>query len=252
MLSQYAPYVPRTYGRYFEPFVGSGAVFFWLKPPRAFLSDLNVELVNCYQIVKSHVEELIRALSKMNRNEKQFYYKVRSLNPGDLSPVERAARTIFLNRTCFNGLYRVNRAGRFNVPFGRYTNPRILDAENLRACSAALKHAQVIAGDYTKVCGKAIAGDLVYFDPPYQPLTKTAYFTQYVQGGFTEADQERLAMLFDELDHRGCLVMLSNSGTDFIRRLYKRHRQIAIRARRAINCKPERRGEITELLILNF
>ena len=238
-------------GKYFEPFLGGAAVFFHLNHPQSFLSDSNRELVELYQVVKDEVEGLIEVL-QIHKYERAYYYRVRSQNPLILTPVERAARLIYLNKTCFNGLYRVNSKGQFNVPFGRYKNPTICDPEGLRAASRALSQADISIGDFESILGKAEKGDFVYFDPPYHPITKTSSFTSYTAGNFGEPEQRRLAEVYARLAERGCYVMLSNSDTPLIRELYCRFRINEIRANRAINSKPERRGKITELLIVNY
>jgi len=253
LIPAYAPYFPsmEEIQRYFEPFLGGGAVFFHLQPFNSFLSDSNQRLVELYQIVRDEVEDLITALKK-HENEKKYYYQVRKQNPQMLSPVERAARFIFLNKTCYNGLYRVNRKGRFNVPFGNYKKPLIRDEEGLRAASLALQNAQIKKADFEEALAPATSQDFIYCDPPYHPLTDTASFTSYTAEKFDSSDQERLAMVYRELDRRGCRVMLSNSDTDFIRKLYGGFRIIEVQAGRAINSKANGRGKITELVILNY
>jgi DNA adenine methylase len=238
-------------GRYFEPFLGGGAVFFYLQHPKSFLSDTNRELVELYDTVKNDVEKLIKAL-KPHKNEHDYFYEIRSQNPDSLSSIERAARFIYLNKTCFNGLYRVNSKGGFNVPFGRYKNPAICDAEGLRAASAALQNAKITYGDFQSVLEKAKTTDFIYFDQPYQPLNKTSSFTSYTSGGFGEKEQRQLAELYKELSNRGCFVMLSNSDTPLIRELYKDFCINEIQASRAINSNGSGRGKITELLVINY
>ncbi|MBI5500370.1 MAG: DNA adenine methylase [Deltaproteobacteria bacterium] len=251
LLEQYGPLFPRRFGRYHEPFVGGGAVFFHLRPPRATLSDDNGELVDCLIAVRDDLPAVIDALGR-HVYDKDHYYAVRALSPDELPLAERAARTIYLNRTCFNGLYRVNSKGGFNVPFGRYSNPTICDAPNLRACSRALKRARIERAPFPAVLDRARRGDFVYFDPPYHPLSKTAYFTAYAKGGFREEDQRELARVYSELDRRGVLVMLSNSDTPLVRDIYRGFRIVRVQATRAINSKAARRGAITELVVLNY
>lgn len=240
-----------TAGRYFEPFVGGGAVFFHLLPANAVLSDLNPELINCYQVIRDDLESLIALLAR-HVNDKAHFYKVRAQDTRELSPAERAARLIFLNKTCFNGLYRVNSRGQFNVPFGRYLNPRICDADNLHAVSTTLQGVELILSPFEKVLKRARKGDFVYLDPPYQPVSATANFTGYTAGAFGLDDQEKLAGVFRELSRRGCLVMLSNSESPSIRQLYAGFRIEQVHASRAINCRADRRGRVTELLVLNY
>ena len=238
-------------GRYFEPFLGGGAVFFYLQHPRSFLSDSNKELVELYEAVKNNVEELIKAL-KSHKNEREYFYEVRAQKSSNLSQTERAARFIYLNKTCFNGLYRVNSKGEFNVPFGRYKNPTICDAEGLRSASIALQNASIANNDYQSVLSKAKPTDFIYFDPPYHPLNKTSSFTSYTSEKFGEDEQKQLAKIYRSLAECGCFVMLSNSDTPLIRELYKDFYIHEIQANRAINSKPEGRGKITELLIINY
>jgi DNA adenine methylase len=238
-------------GTYFEPFLGGGAVFFYLQPPRAYLSDSNNELVELYNVVKNNVEELLEAL-KGHKNEPEYFYEIRAQDPSSLSVVRRAARFIYLNKTCFNGLYRVNSKGQFNVPFGRYKNPLIRDAEGLRAASMALQHAKIKHDDFQSVLTQAKPTDFIYFDPPYHPLNKTSSFTSYTSEKFGEEEQKQLANTYRLLAECGCFVMLSNSDTPLIRELYKDFHIHEIQASRAINSKPEGRGKITELLIINY
>ncbi len=253
LLSQFAPYFPpkNKYRRYFEPFLGGAAVFFYLQPEESFLFDLNRDLIEVYQVVRDSLDDLIKAL-KPHRNDKDYFYEIRAQLPSTLSPVERAARFIFLNRTCYNGLYRVNRQGQFNVPFGRYKNPTICDEKGLRAASLALQRAELGVSDFEEVLGRARAGDLVYFDPPYEPLSVTSSFTSYTSNGFGSNDQRRLAEVFRTLSSRGCLLMLSNSSAPLIYELYQDFGIHEIMARRAINSKADGRGVIKELLITNF
>jgi len=243
--------VPDKFGTYFEPFVGGGALFFALLPEKAVLADKNQELINAYLVVRDHVDELIESLKK-HRNERQYYYRLRSLNPETLPPVERASRFIFLNKTCYNGLWRVNSKGRFNVPFGKYKNPRICDEENLRAVSEVLKKKIILHTDFENAVENASAGDFIYFDPPYFPLNETANFTRYTTEDFGVQEQKRLAEVFRKLDRQGCLLMLSNSDTDFIKELYSGYRINTVTAKRYINCKGSRRTGTTELIITNY
>jgi DNA adenine methylase len=222
-----------------------------LRRKRAVLIDSNEELINCYDAVKNDPERLIRALGNRRfKNDEEAYRRIRAEGP--VEAFEGAARMIYLNKTCFNGLYRVNRKGEFNVPFGRYKNPRIRDEENLRAASIALRSAEILAGDFSECLELAKKGDFVYFDPPYQPLTKTSSFTSYTRSSFNEAEQRRLSEVFRELDRLGCRVMLSNSHTNLVRDLYAGYRLERVLAKRAINCKGTGRGAIREYLVLNF
>jgi DNA adenine methylase len=237
---------PATYGRYFEPFLGGGAVFFATMPAKATLGDMNAELVMTYKALRDDVDAVIAELSEHRAEEKHFY-EVRSQVAA--AGCASAARMIFLNRTCYNGLYRVNRRGGFNVPFGRYDNPTICDEENLRAVSRALKGATIQYSDVFSTVAKAKAGDLVYFDPPYDPLSKTASFVGYTEKGFTSDDQAKLAATFAELARRGVHCVLSNSDTPFIRELYKDFHIDTLQVRRAINSRADRRGPVAEVLV---
>jgi DNA adenine methylase len=252
LLGQLLPRIPRAYDParhvYFEPFVGGAAMFFGLRPRRAVLTDVNRELVDCYRAVRDDVEGVVRALGA-HRYETAHYYRTREVEPASLVPAERAARTIFLNKTGYNGLYRVNKAGKFNVPIGRYTNPLVCDAANLRACSQALQGVKLEVRDFEDVLARARANDLVYFDPPYVPLSDTADFTAYAAGGFGVAEQERLASVFRELARRGVHAILSNSDTTAVRRLYAGFRIDRVLVARAINSRPSRRGKVGEVVV---
>lgn len=253
LLPTISKYLPKKeqIGRYFEPFLGGAALFFHLQHPNSFLSDSNAELVELYKVVQENVEELIRAL-KVHKNEHDYFYKIRSQFPSDLSPIQRAARFMYLNKTCFNGLYRVNSNGQFNVPFGKYKNPLISNPEGLRAASLALKNTKILNHSFESILSRAKTTDFIYFDPPYDPLTKTSSFTSYTVDKFGEEEQTRLANVYKELTDRGCMAMLSNSDTPLIRELYKDFDIKEIQASRAINSNPNGRGKITELLIINY
>jgi DNA adenine methylase len=242
--------------RYFEPFVGGGAVFFDLLPKKAFLSDLNFELVTTYNVIKNDVEKLIVSLKKQECS-KEYYLKMRAKNPEKLSDVQVATRFIFLNRTGFNGMYRVNSKGGFNVPFGKYENPLICDEENLRKVSKALQNVEIKHQDYKQVLKKAKKGDFIYFDPPYHPVSKTAAFTSYTSQGFGEKEQIELRDTFLELHKKGCFVMLSNSDAPFINKIYSDIKEYGVKiskveAGRAINSKASGRGKIKEVLVTNY
>ncbi|MEE2829015.1 MAG: DNA adenine methylase [Myxococcota bacterium] len=256
LLTELCARTPRHFGTYYEPFVGGGALFYRLKPRRAVLSDFNQELIDSYTAVRDRLPELLDLLGK-HRYEREYFYSVRALDPGDLSPAAAAARTIFLNRTGFNGLYRVNSKGQFNVPFGRYTNPTICDFENLRACSIALQDVTLKAQPFQEALATAGHGDFVYLDPPYVPTSKTANFTGYVAGGFGPEQQGSLAQLCVDLHGRGVQFMLSNAGTEESRALYRDLpipglRIETVRAGRAINSRTSRRGKVDEILVRNY
>lgn len=249
LLEQLRPLFPREHGTYFEPFVGGGAVFFDRRLAAAVLTDVNVELVECYGAVRDDVEAVIGALEG-HRYEEAHYYEVRAQAPRSM--VERAARTIYLNRVGYNGLYRVNRSGQFNVPFGRYVNPTICDRENLRACSRALRGVVLEVRDFERAAHEARPGDFVYFDPPYVPVSDTANFTSYAPGGFGWEAHVQLAAVFRRLAVRGVHVMLSNSDLPPVRGLYADFHVETVRASRHINSKAERRGKVTEIVVTSY
>lgn len=246
--------------RYFESFVGGGAVFFhfWNTgrlPEHRYLFDNNHELVNAYQVVRDDLEALLDRLAvHTERHSKEYYYQIRELDRRnvELSDVERAARTIYLNKTCYNGLYRVNRKGQFNVPIGSYKDPKIRDEETLRAASAALQGVCVEVRDFRTIVDLAQADDFFYFDPPYDPLSKTASFTSYTAGNFGDDDQRDLRDVFAQLSDKGCRCMLSNSYTPFVLDLYQAFRIETVRANRAISSDPNSRGGIPEVVVLNY
>lgn len=244
---------PAEYGAYHEPFVGGGALFFEMAPATAHLSDTNAELINCYKVIRRSLPRLVQLL-KSYPYDKEFFYEIRARDPETLDPIERAARTIYLNKSGYNGLYRVNSDGLFNVPFGRHVNPIICDETNLKAVSQVLMGAHLRVEDFGCVLERASAGDFVYFDPPYYPLSQTSYFTDYTRDGFGHAEQERLAALFDALHEKGVRVLLSNSDHPEVRKLYggKRYRIDEVLANRHVNSKASGRGRISELLIRNY
>jgi len=242
---------------YREPFLGGGAMFFWLQPElagHAVLSDALADLVACYEVVQTSPDVLVTRLQELKAaHSTEHYYAIRdAFNEQKAAPrVERAAWLIYLNKTCFNGLYRTNKSGAFNVPVGRYTNPGVVDPPALRLASAALGDAEIRHAKFDYLLDEARAGDLVYLDPPYVPLTKTSSFASYADGVFTLADQARLAEVFRALDERGCLLALSNSDTPDVRRLYEGYDLSQIFAPRAISATASTRGEVTELVVRN-
>lgn len=243
-----------TINTYFEPFVGGGAVFFDLLPKHAELSDLNNELVTTYNVIKHNVDELVAVLNN-HIYDKEYYLKVRAQNVEGLSDVEVASRFIFLNRTGFNGLYRVNKSGQFNVPFGRYSNPKICDEKNLRRVSATLQDVTIKHQDYKNILKRSRKCDFIYLDPPYYPVNATSSFTSYTAESFLDKEQTELRDTFIKLHQKGCFVMLSNSDTSFISELYAGYEGITInkiKAGRVINSKGSRRGKITEVLVTNY
>ena len=251
LLGQFEPMFPRRFRSYHEPFIGAGAVFFHLQPQQAHLSDTNPDLVTCYQVIQQDPAGLVEVL-RMYRHDRDFYYHVRQLDPRELSPVQRAARMIFLNKTCFNGLWRVNRQGRFNVPFGDYKNPRIVDADNLALVHQALQGVVVRHAGFEQAMTDVDRGDFVYLDPPYHPVSSTARFTSYGADDFREADQRRLAEEFRRLDARGARVMLSNSDTPLIHELYAGFRIDLVSCNRAINRDASKRGAVNEVVVRNY
>jgi DNA adenine methylase len=252
LIQQYTHYFPQGFKTYYEPFLGGGAIFFHLLPRQAVLTDVNPALVNVYRCVRDEVETLIKLLEQYQRQHSEdYYYQIRS-TPGS-SDVEQAARLIYLNKTCFNGLYRENSKGEFNVPLGRYKNPRVCHPDLLRTTSIALKNIELAVRSFETVLDRAhTAQDFVYFDPPYYPLSATSNFTAYSRSTFNQQDHVRLRDTFVELAQRGVKVMLSNSDCGFVRDLYEGFPIHTIAASRAINCNATKRGKITEVLITSY
>lgn len=247
--------LPKSYNRYFEPFIGGGALFFELQPQNGYISDMNEELINLYMVVRDNIYDLIDDLNK-HEVSKEYFLKIRNLDRTEkynaLSNTEKASRFIYLNRTCFNGLYRVNSQGQFNVPFGNYKNPRIVDTENLINCSKLLKNTEICCADFSKILSKVKKDDFVYFDPPYVPLNETSSFTSYTRDGFDIDMQFKLRDVCDELDSMGVKFMLSNSDTKLINELYSNYEIKKVFASRAINANGNGRGKITEVLVRNY
>lgn len=259
LLPQFEPFFPGDFEGYVEPFVGSGAVFFHVKqkfsPRKVTLSDNNGELINAYKVVRDHLEGLLDLLKEhREKHSKDYYYGVRNIDPHTLSEIERAARFLYLNKTCFNGLYRVNSKGKFNVPFGRYKNPNIVNEEKLVKASSLLDGVALKHQPFEDSLNAVNEGDFVYMDPPYDPLSKTANFTTYTKNSFQEEEQRMLARVSVKMHQKGSKVMLSNSDTKFIRSLYRSSgfKIHEVKARRAINSNARKRGAITELLITNY
>ena len=268
MLDLLEPRTPASVGSYFEPFVGGGAMLFALLgadelPAKSFVNDLNEELMATYQVVRDDVDALIERLAVLqgeylagdDEGRADYFYAVRQQQPK--APLEIAARLVFLNRTCFNGLYRVNRSGWFNVPHGRYRNPRIVDEPVLRAASEALSTTEFSAVDFEDACETAVEGDFVYLDPPFYPLSRTSSFTEYTQGAFGKAEHLRLRALTDRLTDRRVRVMLSNSPAEWIVGVYEganraEYRLDYVPARRPINARGDGRGPVDELLVTNY
>jgi DNA adenine methylase len=257
LISQLLKYSPIKFSDYYEAFLGGGALFFKLsclgKISHAHLNDSNKILIDTYKTVKEKPKDLIAELKSVKyKNDKETFYEIRKEQPTDL--IEATARFIYLNKTAFNGLYRVNSKDEFNVPFGKYKNPKILDEENILAVSEALQKDTLTNVDFKEAVKSAKAGDFVYLDPPYNPLSKTSSFTSYTKENFGLEDQKRLAKTFKELHDKGCSVMLSNSHSHLILDLYKEFSMniIPVLATRMINCKAEGRGKIKEVIITNY
>lgn len=244
MLGDLLPKVPSSYGRYIEPFLGGGAMFFALQPEQAVIADSNPELINLYRQVANHVDDVVCQLKKYE-NTQEMFYTVRGQDWTMLPEAEAAARTIFLNKTCFNGLYRVNKKGRFNVPFGKYKNPKICDEEGLKAASAALKKAEIVCGDYLLVLEHyAQPGDFVFLDPPYLPISEYSDFKRYTKEQFYEEDHVELAKMVKTLHERGCHVILTNSNHPLVHELYAPFTIDVIQTKRHISCNGStRKGE---------
>ncbi|CIN46850.1 DNA adenine methylase [Streptococcus pneumoniae] len=251
--------MPKTYNRYFEPFVGGGALFFDLAPKDAVINDFNAELINCYQQIKDNPQELIEILKvHQEYNSKEYYLDLRSADRDEridmMSEVQRAARILYMLRVNFNGLYRVNSKNQFNVPYGRYKNPKIVDEELISAISVYLNNNQleIKVGDFEKAIVDVRTGDFVYFDPPYIPLSETSAFTSYTHEGFSLADQVRLRDAFKRLSDTGAYVMLSNSSSALVEELYKDFNIHYVEATRTNGAKSSSRGKISEIIVTNY
>ncbi|HHA8132792.1 TPA: DNA adenine methylase [Streptococcus pneumoniae] len=251
--------IPKTYNRYFEPFVGGGALFFDLSPKDAVINDFNAELINCYQQIKDNPQELIEILKvHQEYNSKEYYLDLRSADRDEridmMSEVQRAARILYMLRVNFNGLYRVNSKNQFNVPYGRYKNPKIVDEELISAISVYINNNQleIKVGDFEKAIVDVRTGDFVYFDPPYIPLSETSAFTSYTHEGFSFADQVRLRDAFKRLSDTGAYVMLSNSSSALVEELYKDFNIHYVEATRTNGAKSSSRGKISEIIVTNY
>ena len=259
LIEQFKNIFPRNFRNYYEPFIGSGAVFFYvkskLKPNKVILSDTNDDLINCFVIVRDKPSELVESLlNHKKKHSREYYYAVRNIKSDSLDSVNRAARMIYLNKTCFNGLYRVNSKGQFNVPFGDYVNPSIFDKSILFQASQLLQDVHLQIMTFEKVLDFARKDDFVYFDPPYIPVSKTSSFTGYSKSDFAVKEQKQLSKVFRTLDSRGCFVMLSNSDHVLTRELYRDYEKntAIVRAKRLINSVGTRRGAINELVVTNY
>ncbi|ACK72380.1 DNA adenine methylase [Gloeothece citriformis PCC 7424] len=255
LIKEIKNYIPK-YTTYYEPFLGGGAILFALQPKQAVINDSNEELINCYRVIKDSVEALIEDLRK-HKNESEYYYDIRQWDRNydyeKKSSVERASRLIFLNKTCYNGLFRVNSQGQFNVPFGKYKNPNILEESLLISIHHYLNNnkIEILNTDFKEAVKTAKQGDFVYFDPPYDPLSDTAYFTAYDINCFNQDEQKRLKLTVDDLTRRKCQVLLSNADTPFIRELYKDYKIVTVSASRFINSNKFKRGKVNEVLVIN-
>lgn len=257
LLPEIKKYIPNNYNRYIEPFIGGGAVLFEITPNNAIINDINYEIINVYNVIKNNPEELIKKL-KTFENTEEKYYEIRNIDRtpkyNSLSDIEKAARTIYLNRTCFNGLYRVNSKGQNNVPYGKYKSPTICDEENIKNCNSFfnIHHVEIKNMDFEKILDLALPNDFIYLDPPYAPLTATASFTSYSKDGFDVKDQERLKKKCDELTKKGIKFLQSNSSAPLIKDLYKDYTIIEVDAKRNIASKTSSREKVKEVLIKNF
>lgn len=259
LIEQIKPHFPKSISKlkYYEPFIGGGAIFFHLQSKNSVINDLNADLTNAYQVIKDNVDELIASLQK-HENTADYFYEIRELDRSqdfqNLSAIERASRLIYLNKTCYNGLYRVNNSGEFNSPFGSYKNPNIVNEPVLKAVSKFLNdnNVSILNTDYQNAVSTADEKSFIYFDPPYHPLSSSSNFTGYVQGGWQESEQTRLKEFCDQLSQKNVKFMLSNSSAEFIRELYKDYKIVTIQANRAVNSVAEKRGAVDEFLIKNY
>ena len=259
LLGELRSYMPETYGRYFEPFVGGGALFFDLAPEKAVINDFNEELINAYRQIKNNPAELINLLIKhKENNSKDYYLALRSADRDGrisrMTGVERAARILYMLRVDFNGLYRVNSKNQFNVPYGRYKNPKIVDVDLLYQISEYLNEndVEILQTDFAEAVKDAQTGDFVYFDPPYIPLNETSSFTSYTHEGFSYEEQIRLRNTFKELTERGVYAMLSNSSSPLVEELYKDFNIYFVEAQRTNGAKSSSRGKISEIIVTNY
>ena len=263
LLDEINKYIPKKFNTYYEPFFGGGAVLFHLQPKKAVINDLNMDLITTYRVIKDKPNELIEAL-KIHKNTSDYFYELRNIDLDSekykkLTDVEKAARLIYLNKTCFNGLFRVNSSGHFNTPFGNYKNPNIVNEPVIKAVNSYFKSNDITISndDYAVVLQNVKAGDFVYLDPPYDPVSDTSSFTGYNAGGFTRKNQEELRDVCVELDKKGVKFLLSNSATSYIKEIYdaslfKVLKVEIVKAKRNINSNGNKRGEVDEVLIRNY
>lgn len=259
LLPVISSHLPKNFSKYkyFEPFLGGGAVLFSLQPKKAVINDFNAELINVYQVIKNHPIELIEDL-KTHENSAEYFYKIRQLDRekdfSNLSDIKKASRIIFLNKTCYNGLYRVNNSGEFNSPFGRYKNPNIVNEPTIKALNLYFNNnnIEILQGDYANIEPYLSSNSFVYLDPPYHPISETSNFTGYIKGGWNENEQMRLKQFCDELNSRGIKFLLSNSKSDFILEQYQDYNISTVQATRLINANAANRGNVDEVLIRNY
>jgi DNA adenine methylase len=259
LLPKIVEHLPKNFRefKYFEPFIGGGAVLFHLQPENAVINDFNKELINVYNVVKNRLDDLVIDLKK-HKNTSEYFYQIRGVDRTDeflkLSDVQRASRIIYLNKTCFNGLYRVNSAGEFNAPFGRYKNPNIVNEPTLKAVNKFLNknNISINCGDYSDILEQADENSFVYLDPPYHPISENSNFTGYIQGGWDMFDQIRLREVCDILNGKGTKFLLSNSSAQFIKDQYENYTITTVKAIRSINSNGADRGQIDEVLIKNY
>lgn len=262
VIPQLEKFFPETYNNFYEPFVGGGAVFFDLNIKKATINDINANLIGLYINIRDNLEPLIGLLTDLQSQyhdldetaQKDLFYQLRDEYNSikDTTSLRKSSLLVFLNKTCFNGMYRENQSGEYNVPFGKHRKPTICDDTNLRYVSKTLQNTSILSGSYINAVKDAKNGDFIYLDPPYYPLNSTSSFTSYSEGDFVEQDQVNLKELVDDLTKRGCKVMVSNSYVPFIRNLYKDYRQEVIHVGRAINAVGSGRGKIKEIVILNY
>lgn len=267
LIPELIKYIPKSINNYYEPFVGGGALFYSLcsnqsfKIKKSYINDINGKLINAYKQIKDNSEKLIGELKKIEieyreldlEKQKEYFYKIRKLyNENNISDLTRAVYLIFLNKTGFNGMYRENSSGGFNIPFGDQPNPTICDENNIIAVSKLLQNTIITSESFEIAVSKCKKGDFVYFDPPYHPINKTSSFTSYSKNSFNQDDQEKLCNVFKKLDKKGCFVMLSNSNTPFIKKLYKDYNINYVMAARSINSDGNGRGKIKEIIVTNY
>lgn len=258
LLSEITPLLPPKFSSYCEPFLGGGALLFFIQPSHAIVGDLNEDLMIVYEVIRDEVDLLIDLL-KQHENTPEYFYSIRDQDRDKVSykampKVERASRLIYLNKTCFNGLFRVNSSGEFNSPFGYYKNPNIVNEPVLRAVNRYFNGNDILfcSGDFCDTLQQVKRGGFVYLDPPYDPVSDTSNFTGYNKGGFDQEEQVRLKIACDDLSRRNIRFMLSNSATSFIQKLYSDYHITFVKAKRAINSDSSKRGDVEEVLITNY